>query len=179
MLRKIALGLGAVVGVLVAAIAMQPSSFTVERSAAIEAPADIVYGHIQNLRAMDAWSPWARMDPQMEIAYEGPEAGVGARSSWEGPQMGKGRLNITAVKPDQEVDLEREMMAPVKATHRVVFTLASTGGATNVTWRMDGTNGFVGKALAPFMDMDEMVGDPFERGLASLKTLAEADAAKR
>jgi hypothetical protein len=178
-LKKVALGLGAVVVVLIAVIAMRPSSFTIERSLAIEVPADIVYGHIQSLRAMDAWSPWARMDPQMEIAYEGPEAGVGARSAWEGPQMGKGRLTITAVKPDQEVEVRLEMLEPMEATNRVLFTLASTGGATNVTWRMDGTNGFVGKALALFMDMDEMVGGPFEQGLASLKTAAEAGAAKR
>jgi len=179
MWKKIALGLGAIAVVLVAVIAMQPSSFTIERSTSIEAPAGIVYGHIQNLRAMDAWSPWARMDPQMKIAYEGPEAGVGARSSWEGPQMGKGRLTVTAVRPDQEIEMELEMMTPVQATNRILFTLASTGGATHVTWRMDGTNGFVGKALGLFMNMEEMVGGPFESGLASLKRVAEAEESAR
>jgi len=179
MWKKVALGLCAVVVVLVAVVAMQPSSFRVERSTVIEAPADVVYGHIDSLRAMDAWSPWVRMDPQMKIAYGGPEAGVGARSSWEGPQMGKGRLTITAAKPAEEVELKLEMLAPVKATNRVLFTLTSTGESTHVTWRMDGTNGFVGKALALLMDTDEMVGGPFERGLASLKTLAEADAKRR
>jgi hypothetical protein len=43
---------------------------------------------------------------------------------------------------------------------------------------MEGSNGFVGKALSLFMDMDEMVGSDFERGLASMKTVAEADAAQ-
>jgi hypothetical protein len=165
--------------VLVAVIAMQPSSFSIERSAAIEAPPDIVYGHIENLRAMNAWSPWAKMDPQMKITYQGPEVGVGASSSWEGPESGKGRMTITAVKPNQEVDIKLEFMAPMEATNRALFTLAPSDGATRVTWRMEGTNGFVGKAFALAMNMDEMVGGEFERGLASLKTLAEADAAKR
>ncbi len=178
MWKKIALGIGALVVVFVAFVAMQPSAFTIERSVAIEAPADVVYGHIQSLRAMDEWSPWVRMDPNLKLAYDGPEAGVGARSSWEGPQMGKGRLTITAVKPEQEVDLELEMLAPMAATNRVVFTLAAAGGTTNVTWRMDGTNGFVGKAIGLFVDMDDMVGGPFEQGLAALKTLAEAEAAQ-
>jgi Polyketide cyclase / dehydrase and lipid transport len=179
MLKKIALGLGAVVVILVAVVAMQPSSFTIERSAAIEAPADIVYGQIANLRAWEAWSPWARMDPQMKSSYAGPEAGVGAASSWEGPEAGKGRMTITAAAPDQEIDLQLEFLEPMQATNQVRFTLAPAGESTDVTWRMEGHNGFVGKAFALVMNMDELVGGDFERGLASLKSLAEADAETR
>jgi hypothetical protein len=179
MWKKLALGLGAIAGILFAVIAMQPSSFTIERKAAIEAPAAIVYGQIANLHAWSAWSPWARMDPQMKSRYEGPEAGVGAVSSWEGPQAGQGRMTITAVTPDQEVDLRLEFMAPMQATNQVRFTLAPNGEATDVTWHMEGRNGFVGKAFALFMNMDDLVGGDFERGLAALKTLAEVDAQKR
>jgi len=179
MWKKIALALGAIVVVLVAVVAMQPASFSIERSTAIEAPAEIIFGHIQNLRAMDAWSPWAKMDAQMKIDYQGPEAGVGARSSWEGPEMGTGRLTITAVKPDQEVEMKLEMLAPMAATNRILFTLVPTGGATQVTWHMDGTQNFVGKALSLVMDMDTMVGVPFENGLASLKLVAESETARR
>jgi len=58
--------------------AAQPED--VRRDAArIEAPAGIVIAHIENLRAMDAWSPWVKMDPQLKVAYDGPAAGVGAR----------------------------------------------------------------------------------------------------
>lgn len=179
MWKKISLGLGGVVALLLAVVAWQPSSFTIERSAAIEAPAELVYAHIHSLRAMDAWSPWVKMDPQMQIRYEGPAAGVGARSTWEGPQMGAGRLTITAVKPAREVEMRLEMLEPMPATNRVRFTLVRAGGATDVTWHMDGESGFVGKALGLVLDMDDMVGAPFEQGLASLKVLAEADAARR
>jgi hypothetical protein len=177
--KRVALGLVAALAALAAVVALQPAAFTVERSLAIAAPADVVQAHIQDLRAMDAWSPWVAMDPQMKIAYAGPPAGVGARSSWEGPQMGKGRLTVTAVEPGREVEMQLEMIEPMPATNRIFFTLAEAGGATNVTWRMEGRNGFVGKALALVMDMDEMVGGPFEQGLASLRRVAEADAAKR
>jgi len=179
MIKKLAVAVGAILVVLVAVIAMQPATFTIERSAAIQAPAAVIFGHIQNLRAMDAWSPWAKMDPQMKIAYEGPEAGVGARSSWEGPQMGKGRLTVTAVKPDQEVEMKLEMLTPMAATNRILFTLALSGDTTRVTWHMDGTQNFVGKAFSLVMSMDTMVGVPFENGLASLKTVAESEVARR
>ena len=175
MLKRIALGLGALVAVLGIVIALQPAAFTVERSATIEAPAEVVYAHIENLRLMDEWQPFAKLDPQMKIEYAGPESGVGARSSWEGPQMGKGRIAITAVKPVEEVEMKLEMLAPMAGTNRIRFTLAPVGEGTAVTWHMDGHNGFVGKAFALFGDMDGMMGGEFEKGLAALAALVEVD----
>lgn len=176
MFKKIALGLGALVALLALVVALQPASFAVERSAAIQAPPELVFGHIQSLRAMDAWSPFAKMDPQMKISYEGPEAGVGSRSSWQGPQMGTGSLTVTAVKPGREVEMRLDMMTPMAASNRIVFTLTPEGDGTRVTWRMEGRNNFISKAMGLLMSMDGMVGGHFEQGLASLQTLAEADA---
>ena len=53
------------------------------------------------------------------------------------------------MKPDREVEMKLEMLAPMRATNRVLFTPGPDGAtARSVTWRMDGANGFVGKALA-------------------------------
>jgi hypothetical protein len=174
MWKKVVLGLAASALVLVAVIALQPSSFAIERSILIEAPPGLILSQIQDLRAMNAWSPWVKMDPDLKIAYDGPEAGVGARSSWEGPRMGKGSLTVTAVKPEREVEMRLSMLAPMSATNRILFRLQPTGEATRVTWHMDGRNNFVGKALGLFVSLDEMVGVPFEQGLAALETVAEA-----
>jgi hypothetical protein len=43
---------------------------------------------------------------------------------------------------------------------------------------MEGTNNFAAKAASLVMDMDEMVGGRFEKGLADLKVLAESEAQK-
>jgi hypothetical protein len=45
---------------------------------------------------------------------------------------------------------------------------------TKVTWAMDGTNDLMGKAASLSVDMDKLLGADFERGLASLKTVAES-----
>lgn len=42
-----------------------------------------------------------------------------------------------------------------------------------MTWSMDGKNNFVAKAICLFMDMDQMVGEKYEEGLANLKKLLE------
>ena len=174
--RRVALGALVLAAAGAAFVAAQPSAFVVQRSARVAAAPEVVYGHIASLRAMDAWSPWVRMDSALKVAYAGPESGVGARSSWEGPDMGTGRLTVTAVKPGREVEMRLEMLSPMQATNRIVFTLAPAGAGTEVTWRMEGRNGFLGKAAALVVDVDEMVGGPFESGLQSLAALVEADA---
>ena len=179
MLKKLALALGILLAILIAYIAMQPSSFSIERSAVIEAPPDVVIGHIENLQAMNAWSPWAKMDAQMKIVYDGAYSGVGATSSWEGPKMGKGRLTVTGVKPGREVEMQLDMLSPMPASNRILFTLSPLGAATELTWRMEGEQNFVGKALSLVMSMDEMVGVPFENGLAALKSVAESEIARK
>ena len=124
---------------------------------------------------MDEWSPWVKMDDQLQIKHEGPESGVGAVESWTGPDMGSGRMAITSAKPDEQVERALEFFEPMAARNRALFTLADADGGTRVTWRMEGRNNFVGKAASLVMDMEDMVGDTFERGLAELKTIVEAE----
>jgi hypothetical protein len=174
--KKIALGVAAALLVFVGVVAMQPSSFDVSRSAIVRAPADVVYRHIESLRAMDVWSPYAHMDPQLKLSYDGPESGAGARSSWVGPQMGTGSLTVTRVVPDREVEMSLDMLTPMEAHNRILFTLVPKDGATEVTWRMQGRSGFLGKAIGLFVHMDGMVGGQFEEGLAALQKVAENDA---
>jgi hypothetical protein len=176
MLKKIALGLLGLVALLLVVIALQPAAFHIERSATIHAPADQIYARIHDLKAQNEWSPWVRMDKDIKVTYSGPPSGVGATSEWQSPQMGNGRLTVTDVKPNQEVGLKLEMLAPMEATNRVVFTLVPTGDATTVTWAMDGENNFIGKAFCLVVDQDQMIGEPFEQGLATLKSQSEARA---
>jgi hypothetical protein len=39
---------------------------------------------------------------------------------------------------------------------------------------MEGKNNFIAKAFCLFMNMDKMAGGQFEKGLASMKSVAEA-----
>jgi len=42
-----------------------------------------------------------------------------------------------------------------------------------VTWSMFGENGFLAKAFGLVMDMDQMLGAQFAKGLADLKAIVE------
>ena len=178
-LSRVGIALLAVLGVLIVVVAIQPAEFAIDRSTVVAAPADVVYPHIENLHAFNAWQPFAHMDPKMEMAYDGPEAGVGAISSWVAPEMGKGRMTITKAEPAREVEMKLEFFEPMAATNRVVFALTPEGESTRVRWRMEGRNGFVGKAMSLFAGMQKMMESTFDDGLAALKQTAEAEAQQR
>jgi len=44
---------------------------------------------------------------------------------------------------------------------------------------MSGDNNFMGKAFSLFADMDAMIGKDFEKGLAGMRTAAEAEVKRR
>ena len=67
-----------VVGTLAVIVALQPSHYRIERSANISAPAATVFAQVNDFHKWEAWSPWARIDPNMKQAYQGAPAGTGA-----------------------------------------------------------------------------------------------------
>jgi hypothetical protein len=96
MLKKIAIALGGLAAIGVAVIALQPAEFAIERETVIAAPAEVIFAHLESPKALDVWSPWMKMDPKMVVKHEGPEAGVGATESWDGPEMGVGSLTTSS-----------------------------------------------------------------------------------
>ena len=72
-----------------------------------------------------------------------------------------------------------EMLAPMSATNRVTFLLEPTSAGHRRDLADGRQNDFAGKLFSLLMDMDQMVGGEFAKGLASLKTLVEAEATAR
>jgi hypothetical protein len=164
----------AIIALLVLFIAARPSEFRTTRSAKIAAPPSAVFAQVNDLRRWDAWSPWARLDPDCKNTYAGPPAGKGAKFHWAGnSQVGEGRMEIIESRPSDLVRLRLDFLKPFKATNTAEFTFKPDGGQTNVTWSMFGTNNFMFKAMGLFMNCDKMVGGQFEQGLANMKSEVE------
>jgi hypothetical protein len=173
-LKYIALLLfAAIAGVLIYA-ATKPDDFAVSRSANIKAPAEKIFPLIDDMRTMNAWNPFAKMDPTIKISYRGPQAGKGAAYDWEGTgQTGQGSMIVTNSTPSSRVDLDLHFTRPFEANNRVAFTLEPRGDETRVTWTMSGPMPYLNKVMTTLFDMDKMVGGEFEKGLADLKSQAE------
>jgi len=168
----------ALVGILfIVVIAGRPDEFTVMRFTKIAAAPEKVFPHVNELKKWDAWSPWAKIDPNCKMTYGGPPAGVDASYSWVGNnKVGAGRLTVTESLPGNLIRLRLEFLKPFKATNTAEFKFTPEGGQTFVTWSMTGKNNFFFKVFGLFMDCDSMVGKDFEKGLASLKSVAETAA---
>ncbi len=155
---------------------MAASSFEVTRSTVINAPAPTVQQLIDDFHEWPKWSPWEDIDPEMKRDYSGAATGEGAAYAWSGNRKaGSGRMQITGSEPGR-VDLDLDFTAPMKTKNRLAFELLPKGEATEVTWRMSGTQTGIWKLIGKVYPMDKLVGKDFDKGLARLKTTAEAAA---
>jgi uncharacterized protein YndB with AHSA1/START domain len=180
MIKKILIGLAVIVVVLVVVIALQSSTYHVERTATINAPAAAVFAQVNDFHKWNAWSPWAKLDPAMKQTFEGAPAGNGAVYTWTGnKEVGEGRMTITESHPSDLVKINLEFLRPFAANSLTVFTFKPAGNQTTVTWSMTGEKNFIAKAFHLVVNMDKMVGGDFEKGLAQMKSVAEAAAAKQ
>jgi len=167
------IGVLAIIGVLIYAATL-PNSRQVQRTLRINASADKIFPFINNIHSMNTWNPFSEADPNIKIAYTGPDSGKGARYEWTGnSKVGQSSIEITDLAAPSRVTLRLDMLKPVEGHHAVMFTLVPNGNGTDVTWAMDGERPYIGKLMDVFLNMDRMVGGQFEKGLAKLKAIVE------
>lgn len=151
-----------------------PTEYEVSRDITIDAQPEVVYEQVVNHKNRDAWSPWEKMDPNMTKSYEGPEAGVGAIYNWSGnDSVGTGSLEILEAREYDMIKSSLTFTSPWESTSEVIWSFEEIDGGTKATWMVKGE-------LPGYLfwmgqeEMDENMGPDFQRGLESLKKLAES-----
>jgi hypothetical protein len=185
-LKKVLLVLVVAVGGFLAFAVSRPDTYRVERTQRIAAPAGVVYAQLDNFKSWGAWSPWDKRDPAMKKTFTGPSHGAGAGYAWQGnDKVGQGQMTILDAKPPgaagepATLSYRLEFIKPFASVATTHFVVKPEGDkAALASWSMEGRNNLMGKALGVFMNMDKMIGGDFEAGLANLKTLSQAEAAK-
>jgi hypothetical protein len=179
MLKKFAIGLGAVLVLLVGVIATRPGTFTLSRSATVPGTPDVAFALVNDFHQWSQWSPWDKLDADLKRTYSGSESGPGAIYEWTGEKSGQGKMTIEETQANASIRIKLEFIKPFEATNSTVFTFQPAQDGTTVTWTMSGENNFMSKAFSLFFDMDSMVGKDFENGLANMKTAATNEVARR
>lgn len=176
MFKKILLVLLLAVAAFAGYVATLPNTFHVARSATMAAPAAAVFEQVNDFHKWEQWSPWAKTDPKAKVTFEGPTAGKGAAFKWDSDhsQVGTGSMKIIDSKPNEEIRIEFVFEKPKQDPADVLFTFKPNGDKTDVTWSMSGNHTFVSKGVCLFMNMDKMVGEKYEEGLANIKKIVEA-----
>ncbi|WP_238443581.1 SRPBCC family protein [Salsipaludibacter albus] len=152
---------------------MASDTYTVSRSARIDAPRAVVHDLLVDFHAWTRWSPWEDVDPEMERTYAGSDRGVGARYAWRGNRRaGAGSMEITRVTDDL-VGVDLLFTKPFKARNELEFRLDDADGTTtDVTWTMTGRRTLMTRVMGLVRSMDDLVGPDFERGLVQLDRAA-------
>ena len=175
MLKKILIAIALLILAFVVVVALQPSEYRVERSTTIAAqPAD-VFPNVNDFHKWEAWSPWAKLDPNAKMTFEGPESGAGAVMSWAGnDKVGEGKLTLLESKPDELIKTRVDFVKPFVGTTNSDFAFKPDGGTTQVTWSMSGHHNFIGKAMCLVMNGTKMMSDDMDKGLANMRSVVQA-----
>lgn len=174
MLKKILLALVVLIAAFAVYIAVQPSEFSISRSAEMAAPPADVFAQVNDFHKWQEWSPWAKLDPKAKATFDGPESGKGAGFAWDGnSEVGAGRMTITESKPNELILIKLDFLKPFEGTNNVEFMFNPKGDKTLVTWSMKGHNGFLARAACTLMNMKGEVEKQYEKGLANIKAIVE------
>jgi uncharacterized protein YndB with AHSA1/START domain len=175
-LKKLLLGLVALVLGLVAVSFFMPKTYRVERAVVIRAKPEAVFPLLADLKQWPKWGVWHERDPAMTFVYSPVTTGVGAFSDWKSKTEGNGKATVTAVEPLKSVTYTLEMPDQGMMGVGVLAVAPGENGALRVSTTMTGELGMnpMMRLMGPFLD--KMIGPDFEAGMAKLKRVAEAGA---
>lgn len=178
MFVTVALAVLAVVAVVLVIVlilaALKPDTFRVERTTIIKADPSNIFLRINDFHNWVAWSPYEKLDPTMKKTFSGAASGKGAVYEWNGNnKAGTGRMEILESSAPSKIVIKLDFLTPFEGHNTSEFTMLPKGDSTQVTWAMHGPSPFMMKIMGVFMNMDKMLGNDFEAGLANLKAVAE------
>src|SRR5882672_6892903 len=131
MIKKILVGIGIVVALILIYAAFKPGDFQVQRSIAIQAPPEKIFPLINDFHQWPSWSPWEKLDPNMKRTLSGPPNGVGSVYEWDGnSKAGKGRMEITDAVASSKVGIKLDFIKPMEGHDAVEFTVQPNGNST-------------------------------------------------
>lgn len=174
MFKKLLFLLVIVIAGLAGYVALQPDNFRIERRMTVDATPQEVFAQVNDFHKWDDWSPWAKLDPDATVAFEGPNAGQGAVFKWAGnDKIGQGTMTLAASKPGEFVKIDVEFVKPFEGRSTSEFTFRPQGDRTQVIWASYGPMTYLTKAMCLIRNMEKVLGPDMERGLVRMKAVAE------
>lgn len=165
-----------IIAVLVLIAFFLPKTYKVERSIVIKSTPEVIYGLTDNFKQWHLWVPWTKeLDPTAVFEMKGDAGKVGTSWTWNGKKMGEGVMVSTELVPGQLVAYDLAFNHG-KYKSKGKFILEKQGDSCRVSWLDEGDLGYNPMARYMGLFMDKMLAPDFEKGLAKMKTVAEARA---
>jgi hypothetical protein len=181
MIKKILLGIGALIVLLVvgvvALVFTVSGDYRVEREVTINKPKAEVFSYVKMLKNQNEWGPWAKKDPAINLDYRGTDGTPGFVSAWksEKDEVGSGEQEITKIVDGERIDTQLRFKEPFNSSSDAYMITEAVGeNQTKVKWGFAGTMPKPFNLMSLVMDMDKEVGKDFEEGLNTLKAKLES-----
>lgn len=175
-LKKIILGLLAIIALALIIALFLPKNYAVEREITINQPKDSVFNYVKYLKNQDDFSVWAKKDPAMKKTFTGIDGTVGAIAGWNSKDknVGVGEQEIKKIVEGERIDFELRFKEPFESTDNAyMITEAISPNQTKVKWGFDGKMPYPMNLMLPIMDMEKMLGKDLQDGLNNLKDVLE------
>ncbi len=169
-LKKVLLILAIIIAIPLIAALFVKREFTSERQITINKPKQEVFDYIKHLNNQQNYDTWHKMDPAAKTTTRGTDGTVGFVYAWDGEEIGKGEQEITNIVEGERMDTQLRFQEPFESEAACyMLTEAQGESQTVVKWGISGKSPYPLNLMSLFFDM----GDSFEEGLESLKTILE------
>lgn len=172
-LKKIILGILAIIALLLIVALFIPNDYTVSVSTTVNQPKTVVFDYVKQIKNQEKYSVWVMQDPNVVMDYQGIDGTVGFKASWNSKDdnVGEGSQQITAVSDDR-IDVDLHFERPMKGESKAATIVEVVSeNQTKVT------NEFYGHSDYP-MNLMSLIGKKFitdaqTQNLANLKKILE------
>ncbi len=172
-LKKILLGIAALVVIVLITALFVKKSYNVEREITINKPVPEVFAYIKQIKNQDHYNKWVMTDPSMKKEFKGTDATVGFIYAWDGNKdAGKGEQEIKKIDENKRIDMEIRFEKPMEGISQSYMTTEAVAeNQTKVKMAFSSKVPYPMNIMCLFID--NMLGKDMETTLGNLKTILE------
>lgn len=129
------------------------SSYEIKDALIIQAPTEVVFDKVNNLKSWENWDVWKNTDPNVVFNYAEKTSGEGASYSWDGKESGS--VTTTKVIPNKEIHQELTLKTSKgERKSKILWKFDEIDGNTDVTWTIMGNHSLIDKAYNSITSTD-------------------------
>ncbi|SHF59612.1 Polyketide cyclase / dehydrase and lipid transport [Salegentibacter echinorum] len=156
-------------------------SYDVSRTIVINAPKELIFSYVRQLKKQPIWIEWFKKTAQAVLKFKGEDGKMGATFYWKGDNrtVGEGTQKITKVKPPNLMETRILFVSPIKLRIRTYFAVKELEpGKSKVVCGARGNLPFPLSVMSIFYSPEKLCAADFENALNKLKRNLEVKVSK-
>tara|TARA_B100000614_G_C14510969_1_gene478553 strand:- start:172 stop:711 length:540 start_codon:yes stop_codon:yes gene_type:complete len=151
-----------------------PSNATLEKNIKIQASANKIFPHINEMILFYEWTPWNKISRNTEVSFEGKNKGIGAKIVWKNPdnEINNGNIVISKSEVDRLVKMNFNFGGKFQG-ESTFFLEQGSSNFTNMKWKIEAEFGWDLFSRYTGLLFEKIIGETYQDGLMDLKNKIE------